>query len=230
MEHRDEPNPERDGREVVLEFLRGLDGVPQIDDETARDVEKLTDVLLDHSRGIDGTALLYYLVALLAPHFDRLLVGVCEREHLFLHPKPVSEAAVVEVYCRNLDGDRRKPFSRWCPIVLRDVALRVRKDPDCSLFQVDEKSTPRDRINAELAKIVNRQNFDARRIAWMSFVGETPAPEIARITHLPLEHVECVIAEFFRSAMKAAGYGPPPGSTDDQIGGASFWNTMEGGT
>ncbi len=230
MERRDQPRPERDGREIVLEFLRNLDDGPRIDAETARDVEKLADILLDHGRKVEGTQFLYYLVALLAPRFDELIVGVCEREYLFLHPRPVSEQAVVEVYCRHLDGDRRRPFSAWCPLLLREVALRVRTDPDYLLFQVDERSTPRDRINAELARIVNQQAFDARRIAWMSFVGGTSSQEIARLTRLPLEHVECVVAEFFRLAMRAAGYGPPPGSTEDEAGGTGFWRTMEGGT
>ena len=192
---------EESGIELALQTLRALPEPPTIAKEVEDDVDALTDLLLDHAPEIDNRHLLYCLTCLLATEFDRLVETYVEAEHLLLEVGEVSEAAVAKVYLQRHPGRRKRPFSSWKHVVVRDVVEEVRFDPKCALYAHFADGTPRERMLSALAVALNRMESTARHMAWLSWVEQRTIADISSITRCPLEHVELVLEELVNQLM-----------------------------
>ncbi|MBI4879913.1 MAG: hypothetical protein HY812_09685 [Planctomycetes bacterium] len=193
---------EPDGLSVVIAALESLENAPVISQRDAVDPDRVADVLLDVGHRFDGTRLLYLMTALQLDRFDDLACEMCAREYLLLDAEGLAEEAVVAVYTGWVDGTRRQPFGDWARRIVRHVVRRACVDPKLAVYSPPGGDAAERLVMEILAEKANRLDFEVRRVVWFSWVEHMRIPEIARVTGMPFERVEWVLASVMEETQK----------------------------
>ena len=187
---------------VVVDALRHMRNPPVIDDCTAADREKLTELLLDRSNDIDGIRLLYYLRHLQLAELVSFAQEAVKDSHLLVNPLDVADAVAVRVFTQLMMNKRVKPFGDWAKKLSEELVVRMASSQKHNWWPGGVESDFPPQVRNAMVRLFNLQDSRTRELLWLSWVEKLPVSELATRTGIPLERVEHLIESCLEQATR----------------------------
>ena len=217
-----------ENRERALGLLRG--SLPDADWERLRESSsnlEIATVLLASGRG-SRSELAVLLHSLIVPEVAELVDEYVAREHLILDVERVSAAVAARLLVSAYVGLPIDALRSNLRHFVSDCVEGVRTDPALSLHRLRSGQSDDARRDAIVADLINRLDRPARRLVWLVLVEKHAIEQVARITGVPLERVECSLTAFLERLAHATSL---DGGEDDHVSQDEddFWREMERG-
>ncbi len=201
-----EPTGESDPRAAALEVLGSLTPAPTVDPDSARDPQRLAEILLANAeaiRALGGPRLLDLLLPLLIEPLMARARDLCVRERFLLDLEDIAVGAVVHMIADRILDVRARPFDSWMEAAVESVARREAALGEAPMFRAEPSGGDPARLAEAVCVALNRLPLPYREVAWMFFVEKAGVPEIARRVQRPFEQVEFLITTVLESARRA---------------------------